>query len=384
MPVDPDYIELLVLEEISGVISTEDRKWLMEQVKTDPAAKAIWDELHAQLPAAYIEKLQHKLSTELSPDAIIEKIRERQKAKRRKQIRDGAIYLVAASILLLVITIIIFHTPAQKEPQLVADLRYASLQIPGKEIFSLQNRIDTFNLGSSMVYKKDDSLTFDNGYKAIDARVTVPPGSSLFIKLQDNSTIWLNAGSSANFPTVFKGSTREISIKGEAFLNIAKDPQRPFIVNVRNGKIAVLGTSFSINSLDRNKVSVELTRGSIQMRTFQDSLLLSPGQAVTFRQGQPLEAVPFDTTALLNRQKGLYTFNEATVAEIMEELHRIRLVKKEAAIDVDTLRFSGIVNMKAPLSTILEGFKWQNPDFDYNITFNGKDSIIHLIKRVRQ
>jgi hypothetical protein len=386
MPVDPEYIEQLVLEEITGVISPEDREQLMELVRTDPAVKKIWDELHAQIPENYLQELEQKLSVELSADVIMDKIHERKRANRQKLIRGGGISLVAACVI-IGLGILLFRSSVQNEQQPVAqqllNSRVARLEMPGKKTILFQKLLDTLAQQDVTVYKNKDTIRFKHGEKIRDAWAIAPAGTSLYLILQDGSTIWLNAGSSVNFPIYFTGRTREVSIKGEAYLTIAKDPERPFIVNVPNGKVAVLGTSFSVNTLDRNNVSVALTQGRIQMRTFKDSLLLSPGQAVTFKQGQQLKAVPFDTAVLLKRQRGLYTFNNATVAGIMQELNRIRVITKVAGEDVEKMKFTGEINMRAPLTTILEDVKWENPELDYYVDYNGTDSVLHLLRKAR-
>lgn len=385
MPVDAEYIYMLMLEEMTGIISPANHEELMELVRTDPAIKKIWDELHEEIPDSYLQELDLKLSLELSPDIILDKIRYRKRERQKRLFRRSVVYVAAASVLLF--TIFLYRSTTQKErrpmAQQILDDRLVSLEIPGKGTFTFQKRMDTLTLDNVTIYKNEDTIRWDKGEKITDARANTPIGTTLVVKFKEGSTIWLNAGSSINFPMAFNGHTREISVNGEAYLDITKDPLRPFIVDVPNGKVAVLGTSFSVNAVDRNQVSVALTRGRIQMRTFKDSLLLSPGQAVTFKQGQQLTAVPFDTTALLKRQKGLYTFNNATVAEIMQELNRTRVITEANGGDVEKMKFTGEINIKAPLSTILEDVKWENPELDYYVDYNGKDSVLHLLRKAR-
>ncbi|WP_343670081.1 FecR domain-containing protein [Chitinophaga sp.] len=383
MPVDDDYIEQLVLEEITGVISPEDRVKLLELIAQEPQAKSIWDELHAQLPENYMEELRQKLAVELPADRIIEQVREKRKVKRLKVAFQTTAYLAAAGLLLFVVKLLWWPAPKVAQPivENTISTRGVSLEVPGKGTFSLNKRFDTLSLGVVTVYKNEDTIWWANGDKVTDAHAVIPDGINLYMRFPDGSTIWMNAGSSINFPMAFHGSTRELSIKGEAYLEVAKDPTRPFIVDVPNAKVAVLGTAFGINTLDGKKVSVALTRGLVQMRTFKDSLLLTPGLAVNFKQGQKLKAVPFDTTALLKRQKGIYTFNKATIGEIANVLNRVRPVPLMIQDNVDTMKFTGAINMKAPLSRIFEDVRWENPELDYDVSLNQEDSVIHLLRK---
>jgi transmembrane sensor len=73
-----------------------------------------------------------------------------------------------------------------------------------------------------------------------------PPGTRQTIKLDDGSTITLNAGSRISFLQPFPAQKREITLLGEAFFQVAKDSRRPFIVTTGQLKTRALGTSFNI------------------------------------------------------------------------------------------------------------------------------------------
>ncbi len=60
---------------------------------------------------------------------------------------------------------------------------------------------------------------------------------------------WLNAASSITYPTAFKGKTREVTITGEAYFEVATDKEKPFIVKSKDQNIEVLGTEFNINAI---------------------------------------------------------------------------------------------------------------------------------------
>ncbi len=70
------------------------------------------------------------------------------------------------------------------------------------------------------------------------------------ITLSDGSKIWLNADSRLKYPTSFQAGLREVYLEGEAFFEIARNPQRPFVVHLPKGNVHVLGTSFDIRAYD--------------------------------------------------------------------------------------------------------------------------------------
>ncbi len=73
------------------------------------------------------------------------------------------------------------------------------------------------------------------------------------VLLKDGTTVWLNQNSELTFPSPFDEDIRTVKIKGEGFFKVAKDPEKPFIVETDFGKITVLGTSFNIRCLEEEE-----------------------------------------------------------------------------------------------------------------------------------
>ena len=70
--------------------------------------------------------------------------------------------------------------------------------------------------------------------------------------LSDGSVVTLNKRSTITYPAKFKGNTRAVALKGEAFFNVAPDKKKPFIISVNDVQVAVVGTSFNIKSENGN------------------------------------------------------------------------------------------------------------------------------------
>ena len=84
------------------------------------------------------------------------------------------------------------------------------------------------------------------------------------IKLADGTWVTLNAVSTLSYPKYFIGKTREVFLDGEAFFDVAKDHNHPFIVHTSKSDIRVLGTAFDIKSYTDEPFEATLFRGSIQ------------------------------------------------------------------------------------------------------------------------
>ena len=108
----------------------------------------------------------------------------------------------------------------------------------------------------------------DTKKDAIEARI----GSRINQVLADGSTVWLNAGSKLYYENDFTGSTREVRLEGEAFFDIVKNTNKPFIVHTSGIDIKVLGTSFSVKSYPEDKdVVTTLYRGSVKVFRHDES-----------------------------------------------------------------------------------------------------------------
>ena len=114
-------------------------------------------------------------------------------------------------------------------------------------------------------------------------QIVVPRGRRSNIELADGTKLWLNSGSRAIYPVVFKGKSREIFIEGEGYLEVAHDATKPFYVVTDNMKVKVLGTKFNVSAYkEDDHVSLVLVEGSIEATTSHKSLLLKPNQLLNY------------------------------------------------------------------------------------------------------
>lgn len=115
--------------------------------------------------------------------------------------------------------------------------------------------------------------------------IVTQKGSRSRTLLADGTTVWLNAGSKLTYESDFNGATREVRLEGEAFFDVVKQPQRPFIVHASGIDIKVLGTTFNVKSYpDDKNVETILYKGSVQVLRQQDSA----GKAIQLKPNQKL------------------------------------------------------------------------------------------------
>lgn len=67
-----------------------------------------------------------------------------------------------------------------------------------------------------------------------------------YLELPDRTKVWLNAASSISYPNAFVGTGRKVEVTGEAYFEVAKNKEKPFIATVNGTAVRALGTRFNI------------------------------------------------------------------------------------------------------------------------------------------
>lgn len=110
-------------------------------------------------------------------------------------------------------------------------------------------------------------------------------GSRSQIVLPDGSKVWLNAGSTLDYPKQFNGKTRAVQLQGEAYFDVAKNAKQPFIVHTKTFDIKVLGTGFNVRAYpDEDSAVTSLVHGSVEVITGgkeKRTILLKPNEKIT-------------------------------------------------------------------------------------------------------
>lgn len=122
--------------------------------------------------------------------------------------------------------------------------------------------------------------------KVIYNTLEIPANGEFFMQLSDGSKVWLGACSKLKYPVAFNGKTREIYLEGEAFFEVAKNPDKPFIVKTKGFSVRALGTSFNVMSyMDETFAHTTLKTGKVEVTTReQEKVVLSPGQQAYYSE----------------------------------------------------------------------------------------------------
>jgi Fe2+-dicitrate sensor, membrane component len=148
--------------------------------------------------------------------------------------------------------------------------------------------------------------------------IYVPPGSRTEMILAEGSTVWLNSNSRLKYPGFFRDD-RVVELNGEGYFDIAKDTEKPFIINTSKYSLQVLGTSFNIEAYDNNPVfQTALFTGKVKLfkpDTNSDTLYLDAGETATL-VGDEL-VVSLTNYNLYKWKDGILVIEDKSFEEIM-------------------------------------------------------------------
>ncbi len=206
--------------------------------------------------------------------------------------------------------------------------------------------------------------------------LSTPRGGQYQIVLADGTTVWLNAASSLKYPTVFKGSERNVELTGEAYFEVAKNAAMPFIVQVDaplgdgGTKVQVLGTHFNINSYNDEEVTkTTLLEGSVKISNKTNNILLVPGQqAITKLNGDNINVANVDAAEAIAWRYGRTSFTNENVKEIMRQVSRWYDVDVVYQGNISNRTFTGGISRTADISEVLNALKLNG----YEFTLSGK------------
>lgn len=153
---------------------------------------------------------------------------------------------------------------------------------------------------------------------------TAKAGNIVSLTLEDGTRIWLKAGSAISYPQHFDGDTRNVNlIRGEAFLDVAKDESRPFILTSGQCVTRVLGTTFNVRRYERrNEFAVSVLSGKVQVATpTGDKKILEKGEEVVQAEKGNYLVKEISPAAMRGEwKKGEMIFRQKRFAEIAAEL----------------------------------------------------------------
>ena len=184
--------------------------------------------------------------------------------------------------------------------------------------------------GTTLSYTKSSEITKTIAENLVYNELAIPYGKRFELTLSDGTLVHLNAGTTIRYPMTFlKNKDREVFVDGEAFFEVTKDEEHPFIVNSKEMNIRVLGTKFNINSYSEDPIAhTVLVEGLVSVYDKdtvydENAILMSPDQIALWSKNDiKIKLRNIDIEEYIAWIDGRLVFNIRPFSEITNVLER--------------------------------------------------------------
>lgn len=164
-----------------------------------------------------------------------------------------------------------------------------------------------------------------------------PLGGKTKAVLPDGSEVWLNSGSSIQYPLLSKDDYREVKLSGEGFFQVVKNPGKPMLVTTSGMQIKVYGTTFNVNAYDdQSVIETALVEGKISImkldengKSIDTEIKMKPGElGRIFKDNNKIEIAEANNMDVYTGWvSGKYIFKNLPLYEILKRLEHIHNVE---------------------------------------------------------
>jgi len=326
----------------------KDEKFIEWKLSPTDELNEYWEEFQQQFPderenllLAEAHFAHIRLSSFKVPprekEAAVERLRQSLSAHYRMRTMRRFTYAAVACVIVFVLsTVYMVQKRAGRPGQ---ELAVSTDYIRGSEQESEDILLITGNKTTSFRNNVDIQMNADKTARVKDERqgdtqisigqhtrnkLIVPPGKRSKIVLADGTQVWLNSGSSLEFPSAFTGNTREVRLSGEMYIEVAPDKDKSFHVHVSDFNVKVYGTKFNVSAYSGSSPSVVLVEGSVSLQaTDKQEVFISPNEQAIYSEATgAFNTRKVDVQTFLSWKDGYLTFQDTPMAEALKQIER--------------------------------------------------------------
>ena len=146
------------------------------------------------------------------------------------------------------------------------------------------------------------------------------------IKLTDGTLVTLNSGSSLKLPNNFNNKSRFVQMEGEAFFDVAKNAEKPFIIESGDATVKVLGTSFNVKAYKEDKlmaVTVATGKVMVNIDAMDLQLKLLPNEHLSVdKNTSEFSKTTIEENNYSKWISGILYFDKEPLDDVIKELNR--------------------------------------------------------------
>lgn len=249
--------------------------------------------------------------------------------------------------------------------------QHEALMVPGqsKAYLEIDNnqRIELGKLDTLMRFNKAQvKLKADQiAYNPLDSKLVekeyhklnVPRNAEYYLELSDGTKVWINSESTLGFHSRFDGKQRVVELNGEAYFEVAKNPNQPFIVRTAKADVKVLGTHFNVKAYsDEEYTYATLNEGKVRVINEKNEQDILPDEQIVINNATgDYTKKQVDSKIYSAWVKGKFVFKDERLEDILHTISRwydIQVFYENQALQEE--RFSISLNRYANISSLLE------------------------------
>lgn len=364
------FIAGIIASYLKGTISPEEQgcldRWLLE----DEAHRALFDRIINQehLAVALHEWLM--TDTDNAWNAMQERIAIEASVSNSRIRRLPFSRWAAAAILVVALSVGIYWILGiQSDPAPLGANLITEDITPGGHRATLtlsDGRIIDLSSGQSGIVIGSGDLTYSDGSRVLQEsfalgetqtmQLHTPRGGQYHMVLPDGSKVWLNAETTLTFTIEPNRRERMVHLEGEAYFEVARHEDWPFIVQSGSQAIQVLGTQFNVSAYANDgQIRTTLIEGAVQVThdSSSDVIQLQPNEQATLANGH-MYTQSVDVFSYIAWKEGLLVLNQEDMSALVRQIERWYDVEFDAITWPSGLRLEGQVPRDIPLSGILD------------------------------
>ena len=208
-------------------------------------------------------------------------------------------------------------------------------------------------------------------------QIVVGRNDTMHVTLPDGSRVIANSRTQLSYPTVFRGHTRDVSIKGEGYFEVVHNAQRPFIIHPDHFNVKVLGTKFSVDNYDNRSAGVTLLEGLVEVETRNnDRVRIHPNERLNISGEQFVSREQVSPTDYFAHLQGILNLNGNELGDVASRLTNYFGQKIVVDRSLQHQRLYGKLIIRDSISTVLSNLA---TIADARMQIN--DNQIHLKRR---
>ena len=354
-----------LLKYCQGELSKEDEEEVRRVVERNPELKALVEELRDK------ERIGETVR-------LLEKFDAERALRKVGLVRSGKFgrrwWWAAASVALVAGVAALFYLrPESKlpEPVLAEEVSAGRARAVLYSATGERWNLDTLSVVRAEVenvrFSNEDGVltveedTVREESDAVFNKVEVPYGGIYSLVLADGTKVYLNSGSSLEFPSRFSGAERRVKVNGEAYFEVKRDEAHPFVVSVGKMDVKVLGTSFNVKAYGEDPgIYTTLVEGRVAiLHEGKAACELKPGEQSYYNKEVGNVTVrEVETDVYTAWKDGMFYFKDMPLGEILKTVARwYDLEVFYVNAGVQGIQYSGKMPMYSSVEDVLRKFE---------------------------